>query len=99
MSHAVLYMYCTASPLHIDMLNHHTPTSQMVTTHVTLTPSMVLIPVKGMVEDPLYMILCISITPPGTISRDFGVDFTVSVLEDVDVSILWSLFDQVSLVE
>ena len=71
----------------------------MVKTHVTWTPSMVLIPVKGMVEDPLYMILCISNTPPGTISLLNMLDLTVSVLEDVDVSILWSLFDQVSLVE
>lgn len=68
-------------------------------THVTWTPSMVLTPVKGMVEDPLYMMLCISKTPPGTIVLLYMVDLTVSVLEDVDVSMLWSLLDQLLLVE
>jgi len=68
-------------------------------THVTWTPSMVLTPVKGKVEDPLYMMLCISKTPPGTIVLLYMVDLTVSVLEDVDVSMLWSLLDQLLLVE
>ena len=75
------------------------PNIHKMKTHVTWTPSMVLTPVKGMVEDPLYMMLCISKTPPGTICLLYMVDLTVSVLEDVDVSMLWSLLDQLLLVE